>query len=276
MVLFPNAKINLGLYVTERRDDGYHNLETIFLPVDLCDILEFVPAKGSLPKLTVTGENLDCEVADNLVIKSWQIMRENFKIPAVEIHLHKLVPAGAGLGGGSSDAAFMLKGLNEQFGCGATLPQLEALAAQIGSDCPFFIRNQPALAAGRGEVLEPVFVPVDRYLVLLVNPGIHVSTREAFSSIKPAVPKRQLKELVALPVSEWQSSISNVFENSVFPLYPEIAEIKKVMTACGALYSSMSGSGSTVYGIFDHALSKEIMDRFRKYYTWIGEFNLAV
>jgi 4-diphosphocytidyl-2-C-methyl-D-erythritol kinase len=250
MVVFPNAKINLGLRVIERRKDGFHTIETIFLPIGLCDILEFVECHDHKSTLEVTGIAVPGKTEDNLILKAWQIMHQKHSIPFIEAHLHKIIPIGAGLGGGSSDAAFMLKGLNEFFSCGCSSGVLEAYAAELGSDCAFFIRNQPAIGTGRGEILEPIQIALSEYEILLINPGIHVGTREAYAGITPGKPESMLKELINMPVSRWQEIINNDFEKSVFATFPKIAELKKKILDQGAVYASMSGSGSSVYGIF--------------------------
>jgi 4-diphosphocytidyl-2-C-methyl-D-erythritol kinase len=273
MVLFPNAKINLGLNVTEKRTDGFHNIETIFLPIALCDILEIVESNSNTTRLTITGAELDGATDDNLVMKAWKLMHEKFNIPAVEIHLHKIIPTGAGLGGGSADAAFMLKGLNEQFQCNAKVIELEELAAKLGSDCAFFIRNIPAYAEGRGELLEQVNIDLSNYKILLINPAIHVSTREAYEGVKPENPVISLKQMINLESKDWQKNIKNDFELSVFAKHQEIAKIKNELINDGALYAAMSGSGSTVYAIFQENMHiQEIISRYRKYFYWYGNF----
>jgi len=250
MLLFPNAKINLGLRVLEKRPDGFHNIETIFLPIQLYDILEFIEKRKGITTLNITGISLETENSDNLVMKAWQIMNKKFHIPSITIHLHKLIPIGAGLGGGSADAAFMLKGLNEYFNCGCNHDQLKNLAAELGSDCPFFIDNIPSLGTGRGEVLEPLAMSLEEYELFLVKPGIHVSTREAYSGTIPKMPERSLKLLIQNPINEWQQSVINDFELAVCLKHPEIQSIKSRLLELGAVYASMTGSGSAVYGVF--------------------------
>jgi 4-diphosphocytidyl-2-C-methyl-D-erythritol kinase len=271
MVLFPNAKINLGLHIIKKRPDGFHEIETIFLPVGICDILEIVSGGGKETSLTVSGIELGGNIQDNLVMKAWRLMHDLFDLPPVEVHLHKLIPTGAGLGGGSADAAFMLKGLNSMFRCSCSFQQLEELAAQIGSDCAFFIRNQPALGTGRGEILTPIQTELEKFSVLLVNPGIHIDSREAYSGVKPAKPVVRLSELIKQSPATWQKSVINDFEASVFARYPSIGELKNRLIETGAVYSSLTGSGSSVYGLF----RKEILDAaetdFGKWFTYRGE-----
>lgn len=250
MIIFPNAKINLGLRIIEKRSDGYHSIETIFLPVDLCDLLEFVETNDNKSSLDITGIPVEGDPQDNLILKAWKILNIHHPIPPVHAHLHKIIPIGAGLGGGSADAAFMLKALNDYFSCGCKTEELELYASELGSDCTFFIKNVPTIGTGRGELLEPIEIKLSEYEVLLVNPGIHIGTREAYAGVTPAVPLTSLHELIALPIEAWQDTIINDFEASVFKSYPVIGLLKQKMIEAGAVYSAMSGSGSTVYGIF--------------------------
>ena len=250
MITFPNCKINLGLWVTERRSDGYHNIQTVMLPVPWCDVLEIVPAIGSETKLTVTGTKVDSPVENNLCYKAWRLMADNYNIPAVNIHLHKVIPSGAGLGGGSSDASFTLKMLNTLFQLNLENEMLRSLAVQLGMDCPFFIENTPALSTGRGEFLKPVSVNVDGYHLVIVKPPVHVSTAAAFLGIKPLFRENSIDELTSLPVQDWRKELHNDFESSVFDLYPDILEIKNILYRHGAIYSALSGSGSAVFGLF--------------------------
>lgn len=259
MVVFPNAKINIGLNILRRRDDGYHDIETVMYPIGWHDILEAVPAKGTETTLTVTGRQVDCPAEKNLVMKAYRRMQQETDLPAIDIYLHKIIPDGAGLGGGSSDAAFMLKMLNEMFTLGFDDHRLAEMAADIGSDCPFFIYNKPMLACGRGEILSPIPSAIDRYAIAVVKPAESVSTKEAYSSVHPAKPQIPLREAFSL----WQRQhnghygedypafVKNDFEASVFPNHPVIAETKQKMLDLGAVYASMSGSGSAVYGLFD-------------------------
>jgi 4-diphosphocytidyl-2-C-methyl-D-erythritol kinase len=271
MLLFPNAKINLGLRVIDRREDGYHSIETIFVPVSLCDCLEFLETSGSTSTLEISGTGLEGTPEDNLVLKAWKIMLQNHAIPCVQVHLHKIIPSGAGLGGGSSDAAFMLKGLNEYFSCGCSQKQLETYASQIGSDCAFFIRNRPSLGTGRGEILEDMLLPLQNCEVLLVNPGIHVGTREAYSGVSPKMPEISLKQLIKIPVASWQKKIKNDFEKPVFEKYPLIADLKSRLTEMGAVYASMTGSGSTVYGLFREGELDKMNSCFDEFFTFKGK-----
>jgi len=277
MILYPNAKINLGLQVLERRYDGFHNLETVFIPIGLSDILEFIKSKGNNTNITVSGLKIDSDQDENIVFQAWQLMHNRFNIPAIDIYLHKIIPVGAGLGGGSSDAAFMLKGLNNYFECGASDSDLENIACKLGSDCAFFIRNMAAIGTGRGDVLEPIDLSLVGYRILLVNPGIFISTREAYANVKSFRREESLKSLLKRPVSGWQHMIINDFEEFVFKKYPEIGNIKYKLIDAGAAYAAMSGSGSTVYGIFDqNAKLDQVAAYFSQYYTWQGPANNIV
>ena len=246
MLLYPNAKINLGLHVIRKRSDGYHDIETLFYPVaDLCDILELVHAdtfRMQVYHADIAGENL-CE-------KAWKLLHERFGIPPVEIHLYKKIPMGAGLGGGSSDAAFTLSGLNALFGLGIPKDDLAALAAQLGSDCAFFIYNRPMLARGRGEILTPVDFSLEGFRIRIYPQDVFVSTREAYAGIVPHEPARRIESVLKLPVERWDGLLVNDFETSVFMRHPELAAAKQAIYDDGALYVAMSGSGSALFGIF--------------------------
>ncbi len=263
MICFPNCKINLGLFVTAKRADGYHDLETVFFPVSdnlsvagpyqrvLHDVLEVVPA-NTASQMHLSGLPVQGDTNSNLVWKAYQLLNDACpgKIPPIDIYLHKVIPMGAGLGGGSSNGAWMLRILNDMFSLQCTQEQLAAFALQLGSDCPFFIHNTPQFATGRGEKMSPVTVSLDNYEIRVICPGIHVSTRDAFSKITPRPAPFDLRAIADLPVSEWKHHISNDFEQTVFPIHPELADMKKKLYDEGALYASMSGTGSAVYGIF--------------------------
>jgi 4-diphosphocytidyl-2-C-methyl-D-erythritol kinase len=270
MILFPNAKINLGLNIVAKRPDGFHNIETCFIPIEICDILEFVE-HNKKPAITITGIDVPGNPTENICLKAWELLHANYNIASVKIHLHKNIPVGAGLGGGSADAAFMIKGLNDFFKLGLTIDQLEEYASKLGSDCAFFIRNTPAFAEGRGEILTPVKIDIRNYKIILVNPGIHVSTREAYSLVNPKRPLNQLMEFLEKPLTTWQHAIINDFEEGVFSKYPEIAEIKKFLIQQGAVYASMSGSGSSVYGIFRDTIPVRVKDHFKNMFVWVQE-----
>lgn len=250
MITFPNCKINLGLWVMQRRPDGYHNIQTVMVPVPWCDIMEIVPAPDSESTLTVTGTHIDSAIENNLCYKAWRLMAEKYAVPNASIHLHKVIPAGAGLGGGSSDASYTLKMLNSIFDLNLDNKILRSLAVQLGMDCPFFIDNVPALSTGRGEFLKPVSLNLDGYYLIVVKPPVHVSTAAAFLGIKPVFRENSIDELTSLPVQEWRKTLNNDFEESVFRLYPEIQEIRNLMYRHHAAYAAMSGSGSAVFGLF--------------------------
>jgi 4-diphosphocytidyl-2-C-methyl-D-erythritol kinase len=251
MLTYPNAKINLGLNVVERRKDGYHNIETVFYPIGLSDILEVEPSETCQDYIfSSSGIELGGDPEDNLIVKAYRLLRSEYQFPAVDISLIKQIPFGAGLGGGSSDAAFMLKALNEMFELKITTKKLEKYATMLGADCPVFIKNKPIFATGTGNVFTPIELSLKGYYLLLVKPDIHVSTPEAYSLVIPEKPLLSLIDLIQRPVSEWKDTIKNDFEKSVFVKYPDIAAIKNKMYDLGAIYASMSGSGSSVYGIF--------------------------
>ena len=251
MVVFPNAKINIGLNVVERRADGYHNIETVFYPIGLSDVLEVVSSETcSDYSFSSSGIMLGGDPEDNLIVKAYHLLRSEYQFPPIDISLIKQIPFGAGLGGGSSDAAFMLKVLNELFELKISPLKLQKYAAILGADCPVFIRNKPVFATGIGNVFTPIKLSLNGYFLLLVKPDIHVSTPEAYSMVNPAKPHLSLVELIQKPIKEWKDTIQNDFEQSVFSQYPEIERIKNDLYLMGAVYASMSGSGSSVYGIF--------------------------
>lgn len=252
MLTFPNAKINLGLRITEKRPDGYHNLETVFYPVPLSDALE-VTEQANQPESIVfrqTGIEVPGQSTDNLVIKAYHLLNKTFHLPPVEINLIKKTPLGAGLGGGSSDAAYMLKLLNTTFGLHLSDTQLEAYAASLGADCAFFIKNQPTYAEGIGNLFSPVALSLKGYRIIIIKPEVAISTREAFANITPRKPELSLKELIQSPIEEWKSLLVNDFEASIFPKYPLIRTLKERLYEAGAIYAAMSGSGSSVFGLF--------------------------
>ncbi|GAA4306158.1 4-(cytidine 5'-diphospho)-2-C-methyl-D-erythritol kinase [Compostibacter hankyongensis] len=249
MIAFPNCKVNLGLHVTAARPDGYHNLETFFYPLAVHDALEIIPAVA--PRFTATGLDIPGDPDDNLCLKAWHLLKNDFPaLPPVAIYLHKAIPLGAGLGGGSADGAFMLRMLNERFSLGCSLERLEEYAARLGSDCSFFIRNTPALATGRGEMLEPFALDLSGYSWLLVCPPLHVSTAWAYRQLEPHPPAAPLRELLSLPVLAWKDRLVNDFEAPVMAAHPEIARIREQLYAAGAFYAALSGSGAAVFAIF--------------------------
>ena len=264
MIVFPNCKINLGLRILYKRTDGYHELETVFYPLRFCDILEVIRETGHTAQadntasakspghlFSQTGMAINGQQQDNLCIRAYDLLKKDFpQLPAIQMHLHKSVPAGAGLGGGSADAAFTLRLLNEKFKLALSTEQLIRYALQLGSDCPFFIINQPCYATGRGEIMEEIAIHLSDFRFIVVNPGIHISTADAFAGITPALPLKSTKEIIGQPIETWQAELKNDFEETVFARHPEIAIIKTKLYEGGAVYASMSGTGSTVYGIF--------------------------
>lgn len=254
MLTFPNAKINIGLNITEKRPDGYHNLETIFYPIELCDTLEFIQKEET--KFGCSGLEIEGESDNNLIMKAYRLLKDEFNLPPINIHLHKAIPMGAGLGGGSADAAFMLKMLNKEFNLGLSVSELEHRAAKLGADCAFFIENKPTLAKGIGNIFEPTTINLSGYHIVLIKPDVHVSTAEAYGGCRPQRWTTPLEEAIKQPISEWKNYIFNDFEKTVFIAHPELAKIKEMLYEKGAIYAAMSGSGSTIYGIFD----KEVND----------------
>ena len=284
MIVFPNAKINLGLHVLRKRADGYHDLETVFYPIPLKDILELVLVdkpdnatsgqtisfqtisvslkSGKQVHFSSSGIPIDGTAEHNLCIKACEIFDSEAKLPGnIKIHLHKQIPMGAGLGGGSSDAAFVLKILNQLSNNPFTDKQLIELAGRIGSDCPFFVINKPVLATGKGEIMTPINLDLTGYKIIVLKSAVHVSTHDAFSAIQPFENRSSLTHLVDQEPNSWQGKLTNDFEAAIFPKYPEIEKIKRKLIEKGALYASMTGSGSAVFGIFDSETSvKEEFD----------------
>jgi 4-diphosphocytidyl-2-C-methyl-D-erythritol kinase len=252
MIVFPKAKINIGLRITGKREDGYHDIETVFYPACLRDALEFVPAGEQAGKdvLTVTGISVGTVPEENIVMKAVKLLRGGYSFPVLRIHLHKAIPHGAGLGGGSSDAAYLLKAVNRHFSLSIDESDLRSMALELGSDCPFFIDGDPAFATGRGEKLEIINPVLCGYYLIIANPGVAINTREAYLNCVPGRAASALSKLIEHDISEWKELIFNDFESYAFRKFPVIGKIKAEFYNSGALYSSMSGSGSSVYGIF--------------------------
>ena len=275
MICFPNAKINLGLNIVSQRNDGFHNLETIFYPINLKDGLEIINSNSNEQyQLFQTGIKIDGDPSSNIVIKALELVRNHSKvnIPNMDIHLLKKIPTGAGLGGGSSDAAFMLKLLNENYQIGLSNNELVELALQIGADCPFFLYNKPAFASGIGNQLEPIDLDLSGMYLLVVKPDVFISTKEAYSMITPKTPTLSLKDIVNRPLNEWKELMKNDFEDSIFKKYPQICKIKQQLYELGATYASMSGSGSSLYGIFNK--KPNFQELFSNNFTWLSSPNL--
>lgn len=249
MIVFPNCKINLGLHVTNKRPDGFHDLETVFYPLPVHDALEAITHQEL--QFAGTGIAVPGNVTDNLCLKAFHLLQQDFpQVQPLSIHLHKHIPIGAGLGGGSSDAAYMLQLINQKFQLGLTEAALVDYAAQLGSDCPFFIVNKPCFATGRGEIMTPLTLDLSGYSFVLVHPGIHVNTGWAFQQLTPKKPANALKDIIQSPVVEWKNKLINDFEGPVFAAHPALANIKEQLYAAGAVYATMSGSGSALLGIF--------------------------
>lgn len=261
MILFPNCKVNLGLHVLQKRSDGFHDLETVFYPLALQDAIEIVqnPQPVTDVEFASSGLQIEGNPSDNSCVKAYRLLKNDFPLlPPVKMHLHKTIPMGAGLGGGSADGAFSLILLNRKFNLGIDDKSLMDYALQLGSDCPFFVRNTPCYATGRGEKMETVNFDLSAYKFVLVNPQIHVNTGWAFSQIKPSADRTSLKEMVSLPVEGWKHVLQNDFEKAVFAQHPQISACKDALYEAGAVYASMTGSGSTVFGLFGKGASPSL------------------
>jgi 4-diphosphocytidyl-2-C-methyl-D-erythritol kinase len=264
VILFPNCKINLGLHVTRKREDSYHDIESIFYPVPLNDILEIIPSNSfehHFFGLTIPGE-----ASKNLCVRAYDLLKKDFPdLPSIKFFLYKNIPTGAGLGGGSSDGSFMLQLLNEEFRLGLSTSQLIGYALQLGSDCPFFIINKPCFASGRGEILEPVKISLSAYSFFFVHPDIHIETSWAFSQLHPSASAKSLLEIIKQPIATWKDELKNDFEKPVMKKFPELRTVKEKLYEAGALYASMSGSGSTFFGIFEKSttLSADMDKRYK-------------
>ena len=271
MITFPNAKINLGLNIVEKRSDGYHNIETIFYPVGWKDVLEIIPFEKKINRRSdfqfhQSGIKITGSIQKNSCIKAYKLLKEKYDLPPVEMCLHKIIPSGAGLGGGSSDAAFTLMMLNKIFKLEISDKNIESLASSIGADCTFFIRNHPVYAKGKGDEFEKTNLDLSAYSIVIVKPDVHVSTAAAYKNVVPKVSGVSLKHIIARPVNEWRHHLVNDFETSVFKKYPAIGHVKEQLYEAGALYASMSGSGSAVYGIFHQAIN--LSNKFQGYHIW--------
>lgn len=255
MIVFPNAKINLGLNILSKRPDGFHEIETVMYPIALQDILEITPAKETT--LQVSGIAMsDCPMEQNLVYKAWELLHKKYNISPVEMLLHKKIPHGAGLGGGSSDAAFTIKALNDIFGLELGSATMQELAAELGSDCPMFIDNKPVLAKGRGELLSPVDISLQGMFLALITPPVYISTATAYSGVTPKKMPITLECIIENDIETWKKLLVNDFEISIFKQHAELERLKAEFYLNGAIYASMSGSGSSIYGIFSERPTK--------------------
>lgn len=269
MVCFPNAKINLGLNILEKRSDGFHNIETVFYPITLRDILEIIPSDTNETTLEIMGLEIPGDSNSNLCLKAYHLLAKDFELPGVNIYLQKLIPMGAGLGGGSSDGAFTLITLNLMFNLGLSEAQLTDYAGQLGSDCAFFIKNKPAIGEGKGNILKATEILLKGYYLALVKPDVHVGTAEAYAGVKPFFPEVTVGKTAQLPILSWKNKLVNDFEVSIFPKHAEIKYIKENLYDKGAIYSSMTGSGAAVYGIFES--HPQLKEEFPNCFYWEGE-----
>ncbi|MDO9188047.1 MAG: 4-(cytidine 5'-diphospho)-2-C-methyl-D-erythritol kinase [Bacteroidia bacterium] len=273
MISFPNAKINIGLNIIEKRGDGYHNIESAFYPVALCDALEIIENKDDSSErisFTFSGIEIPGNADDNLCWYAYHLIAADYVLPNIKVHLHKHVPIGAGLGGGSADAAFFIHLLNDKFELGISWGEMHNYARQLGSDCSFFISNKPSFAEGTGDQYESMKLDLSKYHIALVYPNIHINTAKAYSGVIPKRPTRSLEnDLLNLPIQQWKEFIHNDFEDSVFLQFPELKEIKQQLYSMGAEYAAMSGSGSTVYGIFKN--QTDLKNNFKNCFVWEGQ-----
>jgi len=271
MILFAPAKINIGLLITERRPDGFHNLQSVMYPVDLCDMIEIRPSEKAKQgiQFSQSGIPVGEGTGDNLCEKAYEIMARKVRLPPVDLHLHKQIPVGAGLGGGSSNATATLRGLNQLSDDPLTREEMHELALSIGSDCPFFLHQEAMMMEGRGEVLTPASVNLDGFYLVVLYPGLYISTADAYAGVIPEIPAVHLGRIVTKPVEEWQGGVINDFEKGIFRNYPELEILKKELLDAGALYASLSGSGSSLFGIFTG--SPDLPDNLSRYVVWRGE-----
>ena len=251
MLYFSGIKINLGLNVISKRADGYHNLESVFYPLPKHDIIEITENTEKDFELVLSGIPIPGMIEDNLIYKCWLKIKEHLKGKHIKVHLHKCNPLGAGLGAGSANAVTFLTSANQQFNLNLSYHELFNIALSLGSDCPYFLKNTPQFCEGRGEIMSDAKIDLSNYEIKIEKPDIHVSTKDAFAGIEPQQPKPSIKEIIQLPIEQWKGLLVNDFEKTVFKKFPEIEAVKNSMYEQGAIYASMSGSGSEVYGIFE-------------------------
>jgi len=268
MITFPNAKINIGLKVLSKRNDGFHNIETIFYPINLKEIIEFVPSKTN--EFAISGLEIKADENNNLIIKAYNLLKENYKLPNLKIHLHKIIPTEAGLGGGSADATFMLIALNEYFTLNITEAELLQYAEKLGSDCPVFVRNKPFCATEKGEVLEEIELSLKGYYIVVIKPDIQIATADAYKNVKFSKSNVLLKDAIKEPIDNWKNSVFNDFEEYAFSIYPELKEIKAYLYNIGAEFALITGSGSAIYGIFKE---KPQINKYKDCFVWIAELG---
>lgn len=268
MVFFPPCKINLGLRIIEKRSDGFHNIETCFYPVPWTDILEIIPSDSF--EFTTSGLSVPGDAQSNLCVKAYRLLKSSYNLPPVKIHLHKILPMGAGLGGGSADAAYVLRGLNEIFGLQIQLPKLTEFASRIGSDCAFFLYDKPMIGNGKGEMLSDTTLTLKSKFIVIVKPPVHISTQSAYSGVTPDKISPLTRDVIEKTrVADWKRFLTNDFEKSIFMAYPQLADVKQRLYDNGAVYASMSGSGSSIFGIFDNAI--DLKNQFADCEYWSGE-----
>lgn len=272
MICFPNAKINLGLTITEKRSDGFHNIESVFYPVGWNDALEVIENKSTKDELNLhlSGLSISGNITDNLLYKAYQIIKQTKTLPNIEVYLHKTLPMGAGLGGGSADAAFFINLLNEQFNLNFTETERLDIARQLGSDCAFFIKNKPVYASQKGDVFTDIKLDLSHLYIAIVYPNIHSNTKEAYSLVKPHQPKCSLLDIIKQPISTWKTDLVNDFEKSIFSLYPIVEKTKQDLYDLGAVYACMSGSGSAVFGLFE---TEPIIKHLARFPHWVGKMK---
>lgn len=270
MIIYPNAKINIGLNVTEKRPDGFHNIETLFYPVNICDIIEFEEKKNGKTILETSGGHLDIDPSENIIIKAYDKLKARYNIPELHFYLHKIIPSGAGLGGGSSDASAVLTALNKHFELGITHTELSNIALELGSDCPFFLTNKPMIGTGKGELLSPTPLTLLGYEIIIIKPNIFISTKEAYENIKPKKSDFNLSKLYKQDINNWGDLIRNDFEDNLPNKFNEIRDIIKTLYSRGAKLAMMSGSGSSVFGIFDKLPNNNLFSD-KDYFIWKGK-----
>jgi len=268
MLYYSNAKINLGLNIVNKRADGFHDIETVFYPISINDALEFI--ESDVVSLSSSGLEVDCPLEQNLIIKAYSLLQKDFKLPTLKFHLHKVIPFGAGMGGGSANAAYTLVELNRFFKLNLSEDQLMEYARQLGADCAFFIKNSAVYAEQKGDVFTNLNLDLSDYYILLIHPGFGVSTQEAYANVSPKSPAKNIQEIIKQDISTWETDLENEFEQEIFKKYPVLDQIKTQMYSNGALYAAMSGSGSTVFGIFKNEPNIEGLDN---YWFWKGKLK---
>ncbi len=269
MIFFPNCKINLGLHILRKRTDGFHDLETVFYPIPYYDALEIIETDSEETILTTSGIDIGSNPAENICLKAYHLLDQDFVLPPVKIHLHKAIPIGAGLGGGSADGTFTLLLLNKKFGLNIPAEKLAQYALQLGSDCPFFVKNKPSYATQKGEILEAINLDLSLYKIALINPQININTGWAFSQIQPKESRKSILEIIQQPIDSWKNDLVNDFEDPIFEQFPQVKETKEQLYKDGAAYASMSGSGSSVYGLFPKNVDVEFDLPVNYFIQWL-------